>query len=118
MSGLGVWDRPIDRTRISIAAIVGLIPFRFFAGGVLPIYYHDEIYYWLWSRHLAAGYYDHPPAIAFVIRAGTAPRLFVNNSALPLSLGYVPLGRIAVSNIPFAPLSRAVRRTNPDFQKQ
>ncbi len=32
----------------------------------------DEAYYWLWSRHLAAGYYDHPPMIAIWIRAGTA----------------------------------------------
>ena len=31
----------------------------------------DEAYYWLWSKHLAAGYYDHPPAVAFVIRLGT-----------------------------------------------
>ena len=31
----------------------------------------DEAYYWVWSRHLAAGYFDHPPAIAFIIRAGT-----------------------------------------------
>ena len=40
------------------------------AGALLPLS-ADEAYYWLWSRHLAAGYYDHPPAIAFVIRAGT-----------------------------------------------
>jgi hypothetical protein len=69
---VGAWDRPIDSIRISIAAIVLLITFRFFAGGFLPIYYHDEVYYWLWSHHLAAGYFDHPPAIAFVVRAGTA----------------------------------------------
>ena len=31
----------------------------------------DEAYYWLWSKHLAAGYYDHPPLVAFVIRMGT-----------------------------------------------
>ena len=31
----------------------------------------DEAYYWLWSKHLAAGYFDHPPAIALLIRAGT-----------------------------------------------
>lgn len=30
----------------------------------------DETYYWLWSTHLAAGYYDHPPMIAYWIRAG------------------------------------------------
>ena len=32
----------------------------------------DETYYWEWSRHLAAGYFDHPPAIAWLVRAGTA----------------------------------------------
>ncbi len=40
----------------------------------------DEAYYWLWSRHLSAGYFDHPPAIAFVIRLGT------------LGFGDTPLG--------------------------
>src|SRR5919106_645113 len=25
----------------------------------------------MWSKHLAGGYYDHPPAVAYVIRAGT-----------------------------------------------
>jgi 4-amino-4-deoxy-L-arabinose transferase-like glycosyltransferase len=25
----------------------------------------------MWSKHLAGGYYDHPPMVAFVIRAGT-----------------------------------------------
>ncbi len=32
----------------------------------------DEAYYWLWSTHLSAGYYDHPPMIAYWIRAGTS----------------------------------------------
>ena len=32
----------------------------------------DEAYYWLWSTHLATGYYDHPPMIAYWIRAGTS----------------------------------------------
>jgi 4-amino-4-deoxy-L-arabinose transferase-like glycosyltransferase len=31
----------------------------------------DEAYYWVWSRHPAAGYLDHPPMIAWIIRAGT-----------------------------------------------
>jgi 4-amino-4-deoxy-L-arabinose transferase-like glycosyltransferase len=29
----------------------------------------DEAYYWEWSRHLAAGYADHPPAVALAIAA-------------------------------------------------
>ena len=31
----------------------------------------DEAYYWMWSKHLAGGYYDHPPMVALVIRVGT-----------------------------------------------
>jgi hypothetical protein len=31
----------------------------------------DEAYYWDWSRHLALGYYDQGPMIAYLIRATT-----------------------------------------------
>ncbi|MCI5209273.1 MAG: hypothetical protein D3910_10870 [Candidatus Electrothrix sp. ATG2] len=31
----------------------------------------DEAYYWQWSRHVALGYYDHPPMIAWAIRLAT-----------------------------------------------
>jgi 4-amino-4-deoxy-L-arabinose transferase-like glycosyltransferase len=31
----------------------------------------DETFYWEWSRHLAGGYVDHPPAIAFLVWAAT-----------------------------------------------
>lgn len=44
--------------RVVLAAVLTLPP--------------DETYYWDWSRHLAGGYFDHPPAIAVLIRAGTA----------------------------------------------
>lgn len=32
----------------------------------------DEAYYWTWSRHLSAGYFDHPPMVAFLVRLSTA----------------------------------------------
>jgi len=32
----------------------------------LPLH-GDEAYYWMWSHHLQAGYYDHPPMIALMI---------------------------------------------------
>ncbi|MEO8669173.1 MAG: glycosyltransferase family 39 protein [Bauldia sp.] len=32
----------------------------------------DEAYYWLWSRHLSASYYDHPPMVAWWMRLSTA----------------------------------------------
>lgn len=34
--------------------------------------FDDEAYYTLWARDLAWGYYDHPPMIAYMIRAGTS----------------------------------------------
>jgi hypothetical protein len=32
--------------------------------------HNDEAYYWMYSRYPAWGYYDHPPMIAIIIRAG------------------------------------------------
>ena len=32
----------------------------------LPLH-GDEAYYWMWSKHIQMGYYDHPPMIAFMI---------------------------------------------------
>ena len=55
----------------SAFAVIGLIVVRAVAGAMLPAS-ADEAYYWLWSLHPAAGYLDHPPAIAFLIRFGTA----------------------------------------------
>ena len=65
--------------RLVVAALVPLAP--------------DEAYYALWARHLSPGYFDHPPMIAFFIRAGTAlfgetpfgVRLVCVLSALPTS---------------------------------
>ncbi len=57
--------------RIGLAAIAILILFRFVLAATANLA-EDEAYYWLWSTHLAPGYYDHPPMIAYWIRAGTA----------------------------------------------
>jgi 4-amino-4-deoxy-L-arabinose transferase-like glycosyltransferase len=51
-------------------AILGLIALRLVAAAFTPITF-DEAYYWMWSKHLAGGYYDHPPGVAVVIRLGT-----------------------------------------------
>ena len=56
--------------RASLTLVALLLILRAVMAGLLPLS-ADEAYYWLWSKHLAAGYYDHPPAIAWLIRAGT-----------------------------------------------
>ncbi len=43
---------------------------RLACAAVLPLA-ADEAYYWSWSKNLAGGFYDHPPMVAYMIRAGT-----------------------------------------------
>src|SRR5262249_4074559 len=56
-----------ERALLCIAAMMGL---RAVVAARAPLAF-DEAYYWLWSKSLAAGYLDHPPLIAYVIRLGT-----------------------------------------------
>src|SRR5258708_24728307 len=58
----------------------------------------DEAYYWMWSKHLAGGYYDHPPGVALVIRLGT------------MIAGDTELGVRLVSILLALPMSWAVYR--------
>lgn len=59
-----------DRWVLAIGVIVASAGLRLVIGARLPLVM-DESYYWEWSRRLAPGYFDHPPAIAFLIRGGT-----------------------------------------------
>lgn len=52
-----------------IAALLALGVLRLGLAAHLPLV-EDEAYYWEWSRHLAAGYFDHPPGIAWLIALG------------------------------------------------
>src|SRR5271167_4342864 len=59
--------RLVRNTALTISALVTL---RLVAAALTPLTF-DEAYYWMWSKHLAGGYYDHPPMVALVIRLGT-----------------------------------------------
>ncbi|HMA24440.1 MAG TPA: glycosyltransferase family 39 protein, partial [Gemmatimonadaceae bacterium] len=67
---------------VTVAAVI-----RLAFAALIPIF-PDEAYYWEWSRHLAAGYFDHPPAIALLIRlTGEASSLGVRFG--PILSGFV-----------------------------
>ena len=69
-----------------IFLLVGMIILvRAIMSAMLPLSF-DEAYYWRWSQHLAAGYWDHPPLIAYVIRLGT---LFFGDSEF--GVRFIPL---------------------------
>src|SRR3979411_366243 len=89
-------ERRFDRdTALTILALVAL---RRVAASWTPLTF-DEAYYWMWSKHLAGGYYDHPPGVAFVIRLGT------------MIAGDTELGVRLVSILLALPMSWAVYRT-------
>lgn len=46
-----------------------------FSASTMGLHY-DEAYYWLFSKHPAFGYFDHPPMVAWLIWAGT---IIINN---------------------------------------
>ncbi len=48
---------------------------------------HDEAYYWLFSRHLDWGYFDHPPFVAAVIALFS----FLPHSEFAVRIGFVIL---------------------------
>src|SRR5436309_5482634 len=62
--------------------ILALVALRLVAAAFTPITF-DEAYYWMWSKALAGGYYDHPPMVALVIRLGT---LIAGDTALGVRL--------------------------------
>src|ERR1700741_5687037 len=78
--------------RNTCLTVLALVVLRLVAAAWTPLTF-DEAYYWTWSKHLAGGYYDHPPMVALVIRAGTmiagdtevGVRLVLILLALPMS---------------------------------
>src|SRR6201982_2356649 len=82
----------------TVLTILALVVLRLVAAAYTPITF-DEAYYWMWSKSLAGGYYDHPPMVALVIRLGT------------LIAGDTELGVRLVSILLALPMSWAVDQT-------
>lgn len=59
----------------TVALVALLALWRLYLSAGLQLH-PDEAYYWLWSRHLDIGYFDHPPMVAYFIRLST---LFSNS---------------------------------------
>ena len=87
--------RLVRNTILTVAALVLL---RLVGAAWMPLTF-DEAYYWIWSKNLAFGYYDHPPGVALVIRLGT------------MIAGDTELGVRLVSILLALPMSYAVYRT-------
>ncbi len=53
-----------------VVTILVLVGVRLLCAAATPLSF-DESLYWLWSKHIAGGYYDHPPVNPILIRLGT-----------------------------------------------
>jgi dolichol-phosphate mannosyltransferase len=53
-----------------VAMVAGMTLLRFLLCGVIELI-PEEAYYWTYSKHLALGYFDHPPMIAWTVAIGT-----------------------------------------------
>jgi 4-amino-4-deoxy-L-arabinose transferase-like glycosyltransferase len=53
-----------------IVAILVLVAVRLVCAALTPLAF-DEALYWDWSKHIAGGYYSHPPVNPILIRLGT-----------------------------------------------
>jgi 4-amino-4-deoxy-L-arabinose transferase-like glycosyltransferase len=82
----------------TVLTILALVVLRLVAAAWTPLTF-DEAYYWMWSKSLAGGYYDHPPMVAAVIRLGT------------MIAGDTELGVRLASILLALPMSFAVFRT-------
>ncbi|WP_304189779.1 glycosyltransferase family 39 protein [Phenylobacterium aquaticum] len=94
--------RPEGRTALFVLAVTLV---RLIAARWIHLT-EDEAYYRLWAQHLAFGYYDHPPMVAWWIRGGMA--LAGDN---PLGVRLFPVLATALASLLAADLARALGGT-------
>jgi 4-amino-4-deoxy-L-arabinose transferase-like glycosyltransferase len=76
-----------DRVAIALLGVLAVAKLALAAHlALLP----DEAYYWLWSRQLAAGYFDQPPLIAWMIAATSV----LGHGELQVRVGAVACGLV------------------------
>ncbi len=84
-----------------VVIILVLVAIRLACAASTPLAF-DEALYWMWSKHIAGGYYDHPPVNPVLIRLGTTlfgntefgVRVFNVLLALPASVAVWRAGAI------------------------
>jgi len=91
----GPAHRPPHSLERSVLFLAGAVVVWTLAAFWIPLF-PDEMYYWEWSRHLAPGYFDHPPAIAWLIRGGT---LLLGSTAIGVRLPSIACGMIAALGV-------------------
>lgn len=93
--------------RHAYLVVVAATAVRLLFAATLPLY-PDEAYYWEWSRRLAAGYFDHPPGIAYAIAAGTALFSAMGAGLSPLAVRIVPVACGLIASLAVVGIARRI----------
>ena len=93
------------RTALIVTAAATAI--RLVLAAMLPLF-PDETYYWDWSRHLSAGYFDHPPAISVLIAAGTHLAALAGAGPSPFAVRFFPVLAGGVATLAAAAIARRI----------
>jgi 4-amino-4-deoxy-L-arabinose transferase-like glycosyltransferase len=88
------------RDAVAVVVVAALV--RLLLAAWIPLF-PDETYYWDWSRHLAGGYFDHPPIIAVLIRLGT-----IVGGASPFAVRFFPVVAGAVASFAAVGIARRI----------
>lgn len=73
-------------TKSLLACLAGLFIFQLLIAAGFELA-HDEAYYWLFSRHLDWGFFDHPPFVAVIIKLFS----FLPHAEWSLRIGFIGL---------------------------
>lgn len=76
--------------RAALVILAAFTVLRTLCAVLVPLL-QSESYYWLWSRELAWGYFDHPPGVA-VAMLGSGP---LGDGTLALRAGHIALGTLS-----------------------
>src|ERR1700733_2156302 len=83
--------RPWSRITIVAWSIIAVVTaMRAVAAFNVPLI-GDEGYYWEWARHLALGYADHPPGVAYTIFAFS----WLGTNPFAVRAGFIVCGVVA-----------------------
>jgi 4-amino-4-deoxy-L-arabinose transferase-like glycosyltransferase len=93
--------------RVAVGVTLAAWLVRLLFAARLPLF-PDETYYWDWSRRLSGGYFDHPPMIAVLIRAGTALVGAFGLEPAPVVIRLFPVLAGAVASLAAAAIARRI----------
>jgi hypothetical protein len=83
-----------NKKLLYLSFFIGWLLLNLLQAGFSQLHY-DEAYYWIYSRHLAWSYFDHPPMVGVLVKAGYA--IFQNE--VGVRLFFVIMGTLTLAMV-------------------